>query len=94
MSDCYQGDGYEFSIRLPDYRRLYVHVTSSALEFLGRDAAGDQLSVLVKCMSLLRARALCMHEQTGAERIVLRPADLEVFSDTRMAGPDNPSTLH
>jgi hypothetical protein len=91
MSDCYQGDGYEFSIRLPNQRRIQVHVTRAALEFLGGDAPVDQLTVLVERMNLLHERALLLYAQTGAERIVLGPMDL---ADLPEADSHTPPTLH
>ncbi|MDH6165472.1 hypothetical protein M2282_000600 [Variovorax boronicumulans] len=91
MSDCYEGDGFEFSIRLPDRRRIQVHVTRAALEFLGGDAPIDQLSVLVDWMDLLHERALLLHARTGAELVMLEPEDLD---DVEEAGMPRPRTLH
>ncbi len=91
MSDSYQGDGYEFSIRLPNRQRVQVHVTRAALEFLGGDAPIDQLSVLVDWMDLLHERALLLHARTGAELIMLEPEDL---ADLQDAGMPRPRTLH
>jgi hypothetical protein len=34
MAETYEGNGYEFSIRLPNYQRLSIHVTRAALEAL------------------------------------------------------------
>jgi hypothetical protein len=83
MSDCYEGDGYEFSIRLPDRRRLFVHVTRATLEFLAGGEPASQLSTLTACMGLLRERALLVHAQTGAERVVLEPSDAAPFRTPR-----------
>ncbi|MEZ2299251.1 hypothetical protein [Variovorax sp. RCC_210] len=91
MFDCYQGDGYEFSIRLPDRRRILVHVTRAALEFLGGGSPVDQLSVLVEWMDRLHERALLIHAQTGAEQVVLEPEDL---ADVEGAGMPRSRTLH
>jgi hypothetical protein len=91
MSDCYQGDGYEFSIRLPTQQRVQVHVTRAALEFLGGDAPVDQLSVLVGWMTLLHERALFVHAQTGAQLVVLKPEDL---ADVEGAGMPRSRPLH
>jgi len=76
VDDRYEGDGYEFSIRLLDHRSLFVHVTRAALEFLAGDEPADQLSTLTACMGLLRERALLVHANTGAERVVLGPSDV------------------
>jgi hypothetical protein len=76
MSDCYQGDGYEFSIRLPDHRRLHVHVTRAALEFLAGDGPLDQFSIFARYIDQLREKALSVYAQTGAGRIELGPADM------------------
>ena len=75
--DAYQEDGYEFSIRLPDYRRLWVHVTRAALEVLNQGhPPADQLAVLMRQMPLLYKLALQQHEQTGNERVVIGAAAL------------------
>lgn len=87
VSDGYEGDGYEFSIRLLNRRRLYVHVTRAALEFLAGGETADQLSTLTACMGLLRERALLVHAQTGAERVMLGPAD---FAEPLETGVDRP----
>ncbi|MDQ0070408.1 hypothetical protein J2W34_002193 [Variovorax boronicumulans] len=87
MSDCYKGDGYEFSIRLLDRRRLFVHVPRATLEFLAGGEPVDQLSTLTACMGLLRERALLVHAQTGAERVVLEPSDVAGLTDTEMQRP-------
>jgi hypothetical protein len=77
MSDSYEGDGYEFSIRLPNYQRLWIHVTRAALEALNKDQPpADQLSVLTKQMPLLHKLALQRHAQDGGDRIVVAQADL------------------
>lgn len=91
MSAGYQGDGYEFSIRLLDRSRLFVHVTRAALEFLAGDESIDQLATLTTCMSLLRERALLIHAQTGASRVELGPADLAGPED---GGDQRPPLLH
>lgn len=90
MSDSYQGDGYEFSIRLPNQRRIQVHVTRAALEFLGGDAPADQLSVLAERINLLHQRALHLHAQTGAERIVLEPMHLVNLPEADSHTPTTP----
>jgi hypothetical protein len=91
VNDCYEGDGYEFSIRLLDERRLFVHVTRAALEFLAGDEPAEQLTTLTACMGLLRERALLVHASTGAERVVLGPADVAGPSD---AGAQRTPLLH
>ncbi|NVM92871.1 hypothetical protein FHT32_006564 [Variovorax sp. SG517] len=91
MPDRYNGDGYEFSIQLLDRRRLHVHVTRAALEFLAGEEPTDQLCTLTACMGLLRERALLVHAQTGAQRVVLGPADLAGPSDE---GTTRPPLLH
>jgi len=91
VDDGYEGDGYEFGIRLPDHRRLFVHVTRAALEFLAGEEPADQLATLTACMGLLRERALLVHASTGAERVVLGPADVAGPSD---AGAQKTPLLH
>jgi hypothetical protein len=77
MSETYEGDGYEFSIRLLNYRRLRIHVTRAALEALNEGRLEDsQLGVLARRMPLLRKLALRHHEQTGSDRIIIGEKDL------------------
>jgi hypothetical protein len=77
LPDTYLGDGYEFSIRLPNYQRLWIHVTRAALEALNKDQPpADQLSVLAKQMPLLHKLALQRHAQDGGDRIVIAQVDL------------------
>ena len=80
MTEVYDGDGYEFSIRLPNYQRLWIHVTRAVLEAL--NAAPDsfnQLSVLARETPLLHQLASQLHDRTGNDRIVIKVADLEEF---------------
>jgi hypothetical protein len=80
MTEVYDGDGYEFSFRLPNYQKLSIHVTKAVLEAL--NAAPDsfnQLSVLAREMPLLHQLASRLHDRTGKNRIVIRLADLEEF---------------
>jgi hypothetical protein len=97
MTDHYEGDGYEFSIRLLDHRRLLVHVTRATLEFLAGGELVDQLSTLTGFMGLLRERALLAHADTGAARGARavrrggpqRHRDAEAFSSALIAQPRN-----
>jgi hypothetical protein len=91
MTDHYEGDGYEFSIRLLDHRRLLVHVTRATLEFLAGGELVDQLSTLTGFMGLLRERALLAHADTGAARVVLEPCDVAGLNGTET---QRPSLLH
>jgi hypothetical protein len=77
VPDNYDGDGYEFSIRLLNRRRLHVHVTRAALEILAGEEPADQLGTLAACMSLLRERALLVHVRIGRTRGArpVRPCD-------------------
>jgi hypothetical protein len=80
MPDTYDGDGFEFSVRgCHGYgKRILVHVTRAALLCLGEDAGSPGLLAIFNAhaqeLSLL---ALQVHEETGLERIVLSPTDLE-----------------
>jgi hypothetical protein len=77
MQDSYEGDGYEFSIRLPNYQRLWVHVTRQALEVLNHgQPPGNQLSVLAREMPSLHKLAHQRHDQTGSDRIFIEAADV------------------
>ncbi|SFQ30708.1 hypothetical protein SAMN05216567_113155 [Variovorax sp. OK605] len=91
MTDYRQGDGYEFSIWLLDHWRLLVHVTRATLEFLAGGELIDQLSTLAAFTGLLRERALLVHANTGAARVVFEPPDVAGLTGTEMRGP---SLLH
>lgn len=82
MTDHYEGDGYEFSIRLLGHRRLLVHVTRATLEFLAGGELVDQLSTLTAFTGLLRERASLAHANTGAARVVLEPSDVAGLNGT------------
>lgn len=78
MAQIYEGDGYEFNIRLPDYKRLYIHVTRAALEVLNEGQSPiDQLGVLVRHMSLLHELAHKCHNQNGDTRVAIDAADIK-----------------
>lgn len=83
MPETYDGNGYEFSIRLPDYKRLFVHVTRAALEALneGRSQV-DQLGLLVKNLPLLRQLACERHAQNGCARVVIEAVDIKAQNIT------------
>jgi hypothetical protein len=86
MSDAYEGDGYEFSIRLPNYQRLWIHVTRAALEMLNQDQPpAGQFAVLARYLPLLHKLARQRHDQTGNERIVIGAADLRDVTGTPQA---------
>jgi hypothetical protein len=86
MPDAYQGDGYEFSIRLPNHQRLRVHVTRAALEVLNQgQPPAYQLTMLTRRLPLLHKLAHQRHGQTGRERIVIGPADLLGVTGTPQA---------
>jgi hypothetical protein len=77
MAEPYEGDGYEFSMRLQNYQRLRVHVTKAALAVLNEDQAlADQFGVLAAHMSLLCQLARQCHDQNGDDYIVIGAADL------------------
>jgi hypothetical protein len=66
MLETYEGNGYEFSIRLPNYERLFIHVTRAALEVLNESRLPvDQLGVLVKHLPLLHQLA-CQRQKKMA----------------------------
>jgi hypothetical protein len=79
MLKTYDGNGYEFSIRLPNYKRLFIHVTRAALKVLneGRSPV-DQLGVLVKHMPLLHQLACQRHKKNGGTRVVIESADIKI----------------
>jgi hypothetical protein len=77
MSRIYTGNGYEFSIRLPNYQKIWIHVTKAALDVLNdSQMPTDQLGVLAKEMPLLRKLALQRHVQSGNLRVVIDAADV------------------
>lgn len=80
MHDNYDGDGFEFSVRgSTGYgKRILVHVTKAAL--LSLDDQGrtpDLLAIFNAHVRRLSLLALAIHDETGLERIVLSPKDLE-----------------
>jgi hypothetical protein len=84
MPDAYEGNGYEFSIRLPNYERLWIHVTRAALEALNKDQPpADQLSVLARQIPLLHELAFQRHAQSSSGRIVIAAADVKDRIDRR-----------
>lgn len=87
MPSDYNGDGYEFSVRLLNHRRLFIHVTRATLEFLARGQSSDQFATLASCIDFLRERAIMIHAQTGCERVVLDPCDLAEPSSAGVGAP-------
>lgn len=83
MLETYISNGYEFSIRLPNYKRLFIHVTRAALEVLneGRSPV-DQLGVLVKHMPLIHQLACQHHKKNGGARVVIEAVDIKVWIST------------
>jgi hypothetical protein len=86
MEESYEGDGYEFSLCLPSYQRLRIHVTRAALEVLneGRPSA-DQLGILIRHMSLLHQLARQRHDQHGSARIVIEAVDVRGIAAAQAA---------
>jgi hypothetical protein len=80
MHDPYDGDGFEFSVRgATGYgKRILVHATKAALLSLeGEPRTRDLLSIFNAHAQQLSMLALVIHNETGLERIVLSPKDVE-----------------